>query len=78
MSERLPVLRDTCTNLRHKLMYVDVEHMQPGLVDASSDTRAYWCQSTQDCRGPDGGPATPGDCSASRSCYCGRFGAGRP
>jgi len=67
-------LVQTCVNLRHKLMYVDIEHMQPGLVDDSSTTRQYWCQRTQDARGPDGAPVSPQACSASRECHCGRGG----
>lgn len=69
MSESLPIFHETCLRLRHKLMYVDARHMTPGLVDDSSDTRLYWCQLTQDCRGPDGAGAAPNLCSASRACY---------
>ncbi|MFO0872834.1 MAG: hypothetical protein U0575_02530 [Phycisphaerales bacterium] len=62
----------TCLNLRHKLMYVDVDHMRPGEVDITSETRQYWCQVSQDARGPDRGPVSPADCSAGRGCHCGR------
>ena len=72
-----PHFIQTCVNLRHKLMYVDSDHMQPGLVDDSSTTRQYWCQRTQDARGPDGAPVSPQACSASRECHCGRGGAAR-
>ncbi|MCA9284725.1 MAG: hypothetical protein KDA22_05905 [Phycisphaerales bacterium] len=72
MADPQPTFRETCLHLRHKLMYVDVAHMTPGLVDDSSGTRLYWCQLTQDCRGPDGGAVTPSDCSAARPCHCGR------
>lgn len=65
-------LVQTCLNLRHKLMYVDIDHMRPGHVDVNSETRQYWCQLSQDARGPDRQPVTPTDCSASRECYCGR------
>lgn len=61
----------TCLHLRHKLMYVDVEHMRPGEVDVSSQTRNYWCQLSQESRGPDREPAEPFSCSASRACYRG-------
>lgn len=72
-----PHFVQTCVNLRHKLMYVDTDHMQPGLVDDASTTRQYWCQRTQDARGPDGAAVSPQACSASRECHCGRGGAGR-
>lgn len=61
----------TCLRLRHKLMYVDIEHMRPGLVDCASTTRAYWCQLTQDARGPDGQRVAPLECSPDRACWSG-------
>ena len=74
MADRPLEYVQTCVRLRHKLMYVDIDHMQPGLVDAGSSTRQYWCQLTQDARGPDGVPVSPEACSASRPCFCGAAG----
>jgi hypothetical protein len=71
MADRELKLMTTCLHLRHKLMYVDSRHATPGFVDNSSDTRVFWCMKSQDCRGPDGSPVTPCDCSGSRACYDG-------
>ncbi len=72
MADHTLTVVQTCLNLRHKLMYVDIDHMTPGLVDDSSETRIFWCQVSQDSRGPDRDGVTPSLCSASRNCYCGR------
>ncbi len=69
MPEKPLNLVSTCVSLRHKLMYVDVRHATPGLLDTNSDTRVYWCLKTQDCRGPDGQHVGPCQCSQSRSCF---------
>ena len=65
-------LTSSCTNIRHKLMFVDARHAGRGKVDTQSDTRVYWCAATQDHLGRDGEPVDPVTCSkATRSCYCG-------
>ncbi|MHC4947770.1 MAG: hypothetical protein ACYTG1_05855 [Planctomycetota bacterium] len=64
-------LKPCCLHLRHKLMYVDERHATPGYVDDSSDTRVFFCIRTQDALGPDGEPASPSDCQASRGCFLG-------
>lgn len=63
-------LQVCCLNLRHKMMYCDPRQNIPGLVDASSDTRIYFCTKSQDSLGPDGQPVHPEDCSDGRGCYC--------
>src|SRR4030095_1666025 len=64
-------LQIACTNLRHKLRYVDARHAERGLVDNSSDTRVFWCAKTQRSLGPGGEPVSPNECSMGRSCCCG-------
>ncbi len=69
-SVHLPLeLKPCCQHLRHKMMYVDDRQSIRGLVDDRSDTRVYFCIKSQDALGPDGEPAHPSDCTASRSCY---------
>lgn len=63
-------LKPTCVHLRHKLMYVDERQAVPGYVDDQSDTRVFWCEQTMDPLGPDRRNVKPGDCQASRDCYC--------
>ena len=63
-------LQQACTNLRHKLMYVDCRQQRHGMVDDSSDTRVFWCSKTMDQLGPDDEPVSPKDCTTSRDCHC--------
>jgi len=76
MSTQMPdfrpvVLQATCLNLRHKLMYVDDRQNMPGMVDAESSTRIYFCMKTQEQLGPDDLPVCPKDCNGTRSCFKG-------
>lgn len=69
--EMRPVmLRVACMSLRHKLMYVDDRQSVPGMVDAESSTRIYFCNKTQEQLGPDDAPVNPVGCCAARACYC--------
>lgn len=63
-------LRPCCLNLRHKMMYCDPRQATPGLVDANSDTRVYFCIKSHESLGPDGRVVHPEDCTSSRTCYC--------
>ena len=67
-----------CLELRYKQMfYKDVsapptEHeKEMARVYGTSDCTAYWCQCTQDSRGPDAGPVNKEACSKARTCYKG-------
>ncbi|MEY3232401.1 MAG: hypothetical protein ACOYPS_10105 [Phycisphaerales bacterium] len=62
-------LRVTCLSLRHKLMYVDERQRLPGMVDAESSTRIYFCTKTQEQIGPDDQPVHPDACTSARSCH---------
>jgi len=62
-------LKPTCLCLRHKLMYVDGRQASPGMVDDSSDTRIYFCSTSQDSLGPDAHPVHPQDFTAARPCF---------
>jgi hypothetical protein len=71
MSEDIALnLQPACMQLRHKLMWVDERQAVPGLVDDSSDTRVFFCMTSQDALGPDDEPVSPTDCVPSRGCYC--------
>lgn len=59
----------TCLSLRHKIMYIDCQEATPGRVNVDSDTAIFWCGKSQECRGPDGLPATPGTCGSDRPCF---------
>ncbi len=61
-------LRVTCLSLRHKLMYVDERQKMPGMVDAESSTRIYFCTKTQEQLGPDDLPVNPEACIPGRAC----------
>ncbi|HWB20556.1 MAG TPA: hypothetical protein VG711_09670 [Phycisphaerales bacterium] len=61
--------RPACLHIRHKQMYVDTRHAQPGMVDDSSNTRIFWCNRSQDSLGPDGVPVNPTRCTNERSCF---------
>lgn len=63
-------LKIACTNLRHKMMYIDDRQRQVGMVDDSSDTRVFWCKKTQESLGPDGESVSAKLCSSGRGCYC--------
>lgn len=63
-------LQTACSHLRHKLMYIDDRQSTPGLVDASSSTRIFFCVKSQDSIALDGNPVSPSDCTPDRPCYC--------
>jgi hypothetical protein len=74
MSTQMPDFRPvelnvTCLNLRHKLMYVDDRQKLPGMVDAESSTRIYFCTRTQEQLGPDDEPVNPRQCCDGRACF---------
>lgn len=76
MSTQMPDFRpvqleQTCLCLRHKLMYVDDRQKLPGMVDAESSTRIYFCTKTQEQLGPDDQPVNPKACVAGRPCHRG-------
>jgi hypothetical protein len=52
-------------------MYVDDRQKLPGMVDAESSTRIYFCTKTQEPLGPDDQPVNPGACVAGRPCHKG-------
>ncbi|MGQ0628729.1 MAG: hypothetical protein ACT4PL_11600 [Phycisphaerales bacterium] len=70
LTPRPVALSVSCLNLRHKLMYCDERHAVPGLVDANSTTRLFFCIKTCDGLGPDEKPVHPDSCHGSRGCYC--------
>ncbi|MCX5689610.1 MAG: hypothetical protein NTV94_07480 [Planctomycetota bacterium] len=74
MSTQMPDFRPvelnvTCLHLRHKLMYVDDRQKLPGMVDAESSTRIYFCTRTQEQLGPDDEPVNPQQCCDGRACF---------
>jgi len=65
-----------CLELRCKQMfYKDAAPTEHDRAVAAAfgkcDTTAYWCQCTQDSRGPDAGPVNQEACSRARTCYKG-------
>jgi hypothetical protein len=57
---------ERCTFLRWKGLFVDAPWdptVQPG------NDRAFWCQHTHNCLGPDGAVAADDVCSPERTCY---------
>ncbi len=58
--------QDRCANLRWKGMFVEAP-WDP-TIQRSND-RAFWCQHTLNCLGPDGRIADEYECSAGRTCY---------
>jgi len=59
---------DRCQWLRWKGMYISAEPV-PGIQH--SNDRAFWCDKTQICIGPDGKPADEYECNETRNCYSG-------
>jgi hypothetical protein len=58
-----------CPALRWKGQFIQVEH--DPTIPACNDG-LYWCSYTQNCVGPDGELAEPGNCcSHGRSCHSG-------
>jgi len=70
-------IQEPCLNLRSKDMFykhaASADPEQEEVVArlyGTADTKAYWCQCTQNGRGPDDQPVNKGECSKSgRSCY---------
>ena len=65
--ESLPVTGATrCEKLRWKGMFVRAE-LDPTIQH--SDDRAFWCQHTFKCLGPDGQAVGEQECTPGRACY---------
>ena len=64
---------DLCPYLRWKGLFIQVTpdpsvQLDTGVQHVSDGS--FWCVYTQNCLGPDGGLAEPGECSsADRSCW---------
>jgi len=61
----------TCRCLRTKADYLPARPPGPEAAPApeADGAAAWWCARTLDCVGPDGGPVSPGECHARRSCH---------
>ncbi|MCZ2076770.1 MAG: hypothetical protein HUU41_20480 [Bryobacteraceae bacterium] len=57
---------DRCDNLRWKGMYIEAD-WDPSVPH--SNDRAFWCQRTQSCVGPDGKVVDDYECNETRGCY---------
>ncbi len=57
---------ERCDNLRWKGMLIDA--MWDPTVPHSND-RAFWCQHTLNCLGPDGKEVDDYECNPARGCY---------
>ncbi|MBI1896033.1 MAG: hypothetical protein HYS04_05775 [Acidobacteria bacterium] len=57
---------DRCVHLRWKGMFIDT--VWDPTVPHSND-RAYWCQHTQNCLGPDNQLVDEYECHDGRTCY---------
>jgi hypothetical protein len=62
------VTTSTCSNLRHKGMYVYDEFSPENAEAEDISATAYWCGCTQKPFGPDGEPVNKKDCAVGRSC----------
>jgi hypothetical protein len=61
-----------CRKLRSKLAFSAVESSDGehvSAIGALAGTAVYWCVSTMECAGPDGGLAEVSLCRADRPCY---------
>jgi hypothetical protein len=61
-----------CRKLRSKLAFSAVESSEGehiSALDALNGTAVFWCVSTMECAGPDGGLAHQSVCRADRGCY---------
>jgi hypothetical protein len=61
-----------CRKLRSKLAFSAVESSEGehiSALDALNGTAVFWCVSTMECAGPDGGLAHQSLCRADRGCY---------
>ena len=57
---------DRCENLRWKGMFIEAE---PDPTIQRSNDRAFWCQHTFNCLGPDGTVVDEYECNPGRQCY---------
>jgi len=55
-----------CEKLRWKGMFI--EALEDPTIQPSND-RAFWCQHTWNCLGPDGKAVDDFECSPARACY---------
>lgn len=61
-----------CRKLRSKLAFAAVESSEGehvSALDALNSTAVFWCLSTMECAGPDGGFAHQSVCRSDRGCY---------
>ena len=61
-----------CRKLRSKLAFAAVESSEGehvSTLDALNSTAVFWCLSTMECAGPDGGLAHQSVCRSDRGCY---------
>ena len=64
----LKVLSKRCDALRWKGMFIDADDEDVSKVQVSN-SRIYWCQSTQNPVGRDGGVVDEDTCTSSRKCF---------
>lgn len=70
--EQLLDALDVCRKLRTKLAFtplVDSDGEQLLWQRGDGSTAVYWCLSTMECAGPDGGLAHATQCRSGRGCY---------
>ncbi|MGA3258725.1 MAG: hypothetical protein ABSE35_07580 [Bryobacteraceae bacterium] len=65
--ESLSVIGTRCEKLRWKGMFVQAVWEDPTVQH--SDDRAFWCQHTFKCLGPDGQAVGEEECVAGRGCF---------
>ena len=64
--ESLPLNAARCEKLRWKGMFIQAE-WNPTVQ--RSDDRAFWCQHTFKCLGPDGQAVGEEECTPGRACF---------
>lgn len=62
---------DLCRKLRTKMMFMSLVNDAGAAIaqHGESSTDVYWCLSTMECAGPDGGLAHKDLCGKDRDCY---------
>jgi hypothetical protein len=63
-SELFDRFKPACKHLRNKEMYYE-----PAATEQAFCSDIHWCAKTQESFGPDGEPATSGECCSGRPCY---------
>lgn len=58
-----------CRRLRAKGMFIEVERGPEADWLPSMSDGFVWCSHTQNCLGPDGGPAGYEECTPERGCF---------